>query len=76
LEKARYGCKAKPKRWKVREYWGFEPNLTNSKLGWYGHVFTLCSDYGGVLREGQINDFGFSVNQFNDVIVSLKLGYM
>jgi hypothetical protein len=32
-------------------------NLTNSKLGWYSHVFTLCGDYRGVLGEGQMNDF-------------------
>jgi hypothetical protein len=36
-------------------------NLTNSKLGWYGDVFALCGDYRGVLRECQINAFGFSI---------------
>lgn len=32
-------------------------NLTNSKLGWYSHVFTLCRDYRCVLGECQMNDF-------------------
>lgn len=33
-------------------------NLTNSKLGWYSHVFRSECDYRGVLGECQIDHFG------------------